>query len=432
MSQNARSGSQREFARAKKMFPGGVNSPVRAFRSVGGEPVFIDRAAGAYLWDVDGNRYVDYVGSWGPAILGHAHPEVVQTVKEAAERGLTYGAPHSAESTLAELIQSIVPSMEMMRFVSSGTEACMAAIRVARAFTGRDHIVKFSGCYHGHADFLLVQAGSGVATFGLPDSPGVPGAATQSTLVARYNDAAGLEEIFSQIGDKIAAVIFEPILGNAGFIRPTPEFLAAIENCCRKHQSLMIFDEVMTGFRVGLNCAQGLFKMKPDLTTLGKVVGGGMPLAVFGGRRDVMAMLAPEGKVYQAGTLSGNPLAVACGIKTLQLLTKPGFYEALTEKTATLVAGLADAAAGAGIPLATDYEGGMFGFFFGNGPVRSYEDAKLCNSSLYKEFFLAMLSHGIYLAPSAFEAGFMSAAHSNADLQKTVTAAVESMRSIAK
>lgn len=432
MPQQVRSGSEREFARAKKLFPGGVNSPVRAFRSVGGEPVFVERASGAYLWDVDSNRYIDYVGSWGPAILGHAHPEVLASIKEAADRGLTFGAPHRGESILAELIQGILPSMEMMRFVSSGTEACMAAIRVARAFTGRDHIVKFSGCYHGHADFLLVQAGSGVATFGLPDSPGVPSAATHSTLVIGYNDADGLKELFKRMGDKIAAVIFEPILGNAGFIRPTQEFLSAIESCCSSHRSLMIFDEVMTGFRVGLHGAQGLFNMKPDLTTLGKVVGGGMPLAVFGGRRDVMAMLAPEGKVYQAGTLSGNPLAVACGIKTLELVKTPGFYGSLGEKTAVLVDGLAEAAKKAGVPLVTDRQGGMFGFFFGNQQVKSYEDAKLCNSNRYKEFFLQMLSRGIYLAPSAFEAGFVSAAHTTADIEQTLVAAGESMRSLAK
>ena len=410
------------FREAELLFPGGVNSPVRAFRSVGGHPLFIKRAKGAYLWDEDGNKYIDYVGSWGPAILGHAHDEVVAAVKDRVELGLSYGAPSKEESELARAIQKILPSMEMMRFVSSGTEACMAAIRLARGYTKRTKILKFEGNYHGHADMLLVRAGSGVATFGLPDSAGVPEGVAQATLTAPFNDLDAVKALFKANPKEIAAVILEPIVGNAGFIRPKDHFLAELRKICTEEGALLIFDEVMTGFRVHLNGAQGLFNIVPDLVTLGKVVGGGMPLAVYGGRRDIMQFIAPIGPVYQAGTLSGNPVAVASGLKTLEVLSRPGNFSTLRNRTQQLVSGMIEIARKHKTPFQADCEGGMFGLFFLDRPVYDFAGAKGCNVDLFKAFFHAMLDEGIYFAPSAFEAGFVSLAHTEADISKTVSA----------
>lgn len=408
------------FNQSQEFFPGGVNSPVRAFRSVGGNPLFIKRAKGAYLWDEDDQKYVDYVGSWGPAILGHADEEVLEHISSRLHLGLSFGAPTRSETELAQLIQNILPSMEMMRFVSSGTEACMSAIRVARGFTSREKIIKFEGNYHGHGDMLLVKAGSGVATFGLPDSAGVTKGVAGSTLTAPYNDLAATEALFNANPEQIAAVILEPIVGNAGFIRPSSEFLKGVESLCRAHNTLLIFDEVMTGFRTSLKGVQGIYQIKPDLVTLGKVVGGGMPLAVYGGRRDVMSVVAPLGPVYQAGTLSGNPIAVAAGIKTLEILSRPGKFEKLTSTTLTLVDGLREIAKKHKIPFQADCEGGMFGFFFNEAPVRNFQEAKTSNVELFKKVFHGMLAKGVYLAPSAFEAGFVSLAHSPEDIRFTV------------
>ena len=423
--------SEQEFSRAKTLFPGGVNSPVRAFRSVGGTPRFIQRANGAYLWDVDGNRYVDYVGAWGPAILGHAHPEVVEAVARTAKDGLCFGAPSVGESDLADAIMSAVPSIEKMRLVSSGTEACMAAIRLARAFTGRNKIVKFTGCYHGHADMLLAKAGSGVATFGLPDSAGVPPETTQHTLTVRYNDIQGLQDMFAAHPSQLAGVILEPIIGNSGFIRPTAQFIQAVESLCRASGTLLIYDEVMTGFRVAWGGAQSLHGVKPDLTILGKVVGGGMPLAVYGGKKTIMDKVAPDGPMYQAGTLSGNPVAVQCGLATLKLLKKHSDFRDLRAKTARLMTGLKDAAATHKISFTADYEGGMFGFFFRSDLPGSYEEAQTADKTRFTAFFQGMLTKGVYLAPSMFEAGFMSLAHTDADIDGTVAAAREVMATLA-
>lgn len=419
------SGSVKAAKEAREVIPGGVNSPVRAFKAVGGDPVFFERASGSRIWDVDGNEYIDYVGSWGPAIVGHAHPEVVAAVKEAVDKGFSFGAPTLAETTLVRKVQSFFPSMEKIRLVSSGTEACMSVLRVARAFTKRDKILKFTGCYHGHADMLLVKAGSGALTLGLPDSPGVPQDATRHTLLGQYNDCKGLEQVFAEHPEQIAAVILEPIVGNSGFIRPTSDFLQTLQMLCKKHGTLLVFDEVMTGFRVAPGGAQQLFGVTPDLTTLGKVIGGGMPIGAYGGRKDVMAMVAPEGPVYQAGTLSGNPVAVACGLKTLELLEKPGVFSTLAERTRQLAHGLRDAAKAAGIPVQTEYEGGMFGVFFSDKPVLSLEDAKATNIARFNKFFHAMLQEGIYLAPSAFEASFVSTAHSTKDIEQTLAAAAK-------
>jgi glutamate-1-semialdehyde 2,1-aminomutase len=416
-------GSIKAAKEALEVIPGGVNSPVRAFRSVGGDPIFFERGKGSRLWDIDGNEYIDYVGSWGPAILGHANPEVVAAVKKSLDNGFSFGAPTVGETTLVRKVQEFFPSMEKIRLVSSGTEACMSVLRVARAFTKRDKILKFTGCYHGHADMLLVKAGSGALTLGLPDSPGVPADATKHTLLGQYNDVKGLETVFSEHQDQIAAVILEPIVGNAGFIRPTKEFLQALESLCKKQKTLLVFDEVMTGFRVAPGGAQQLFGMKPDLTTLGKVIGGGMPIGAYGGRRDVMAMVAPEGPVYQAGTLSGNPVAVACGLKTLEILQRSGVFSALTEKTKMLVDGLVKIAKAANIPLVADSEGGMFGFFFSEKPVLCLEDAKKTDVNRFNKFFHDMLKSGIYLAPSAYEAGFVSTEHTADDIKKTLAAA---------
>jgi glutamate-1-semialdehyde 2,1-aminomutase len=411
------------FNRAQKTIPGGVNSPVRAFRSVGGTPRFFSRGEGAYVWDADGKRYIDYVGSWGPLILGHADPDVVRAVQQAAAQGLSFGAPTEAEIELAELLVKLVPSMELVRLVSSGTEATMSAIRLARGYTDRDMIVKFEGCYHGHADSLLVKAGSGALTFGNPSSAGVPPDLAKHTLVLDYNDAAELAHVFHKHGRDIACVIVEPVAGNMNLIRPTPEFLKAMRHLCDQHGALLIFDEVMTGFRVGAGSAQGLFGITPDLSTFGKVVGGGLPLGAFGGRRDVMEKIAPLGPVYQAGTLSGNPLSVAAGLATLKKVMQPGFYESLTAKTKSLVDGLAGAAKKKGVKFCAQSVGGMFGVYFSGVVPTSYDEVMDCDKEAFNRFFHAMLEKGIYLAPSAFEAGFVSAAHSDADIAATVAAA---------
>ena len=411
------------FARAQKTIPGGVNSPVRAFRSVGGAPRFFARGEGARVWDADGKSYLDYVGSWGPLILGHADADTVRAVQEAAAKGLSFGAPTEGEIELAELLVERVPSMDMVRLVSSGTEATMSAIRLARGFTGRDAIVKFEGCYHGHGDSLLVKAGSGLLTFGNPSSAGVPADLAQHTLVLDYNDAQGLRDAFAKHGSTIACVIVEPVAGNMNLIAPKPEFLAAMRELCTQHGSVLIFDEVMTGFRVGPGSAQGLYGITPDLSTFGKVVGGGMPLGAFGGRRDIMEKIAPLGPVYQAGTLSGNPLSVAAGLVTLKKIAAPGFYESLTTKTRALVEGLAAAAKRCGVKFSAQSVGGMFGVYFAATPPTSYAEVMASDKEAFNCFFHAMLDAGFYLAPSAFEAGFVSAAHSDADIAATVAAA---------
>jgi glutamate-1-semialdehyde 2,1-aminomutase len=411
------------FARAQKTIPGGVNSPVRAFRSVGGAPRFFARGEGPRVWDADGKSYLDYVGSWGPLILGHADADTVCAVQEAAAKGLSFGAPTEGEIELAELLVQRVPSMDMVRLVSSGTEATMSAIRLARGFTGRDAIVKFEGCYHGHGDSLLVKAGSGLLTFGNPSSAGVPADLAQHTLVLDYNDPQGLRDAFARHGKTIACVIVEPVAGNMNLIAPKPEFLAAMRELCTQHGALLIFDEVMTGFRVGPGSAQGLYGITPDLSTFGKVVGGGMPLGAFGGRRDIMEKIAPLGPVYQAGTLSGNPLSVAAGLVTLKKIAAPGFYETLTARTKALVDGLSSAAKKRGVTFAAQSVGGMFGVYFAAAAPTSYAEVMACDKAAFNRFFHAMLDAGVYLAPSAFEAGFVSAAHNEADIAATVAAA---------
>ncbi len=408
---------------AKSVIPGGVNSPVRAFGSVGGDPIFFDRGQGPYLYDLDANKYIDYVGSWGPIIVGHAHPEVLAAISNVMARGLSFGAPTEGETKLAFALRELYPSMERVRLVSSGTEACMSALRLARAFTKRSKIVKFTGCYHGHADMLLVKAGSGALTLGLPDSPGVPEDAARHTVVSAYNDVAGLAQVFKDNPKEIAAIIMEHIVGKAGFIRPSPEFMNSVFDLAHAHGALVIFDEVMTGSRVGVGGVQGNLGLKPDITTLGKVIGGGLPLAAYGGRSDIMAMVAPEGSMYQAGTLSGNPLAVASGLKTLEIIRRPGAFSGLTKLTQKLVTGLKQAAERQGIPFSVDAEGGMFGFFFHKGPVRSLEEAKASDIASFKAFFHNMLKRGIYLAPSPFEAGFVSLAHTEKDIDWTVECA---------
>ncbi len=411
------------FERAQRHIPGGVNSPVRAFRSVGGAPRFFTKGSGARVTDVDGKGYLDYVGSWGPLILGHAHPEVVRAVQEVAARGLSFGAPTESEVDLADLLCQLLPSLEMVRLVSSGTEATMSAIRLARGYTGRDLLIKFEGCYHGHSDSLLVKAGSGLLTFGNPSSGGVPADLAKHTLVLDFNDAAQLEKTFAEHGDKIAAVIVEPVVGNMNLIAPKLEFLQAMRALCTQYGAVLIIDEVMTGFRVGLKCAQGLYGITPDLTTLGKVVGGGMPLAAFGGRREIMEKIAPLGPVYQAGTLSGNPVAVAAGLTTLALIQAPGFYETLSKKTAALCAGLCAAAQQYGVAFSAQAVGGMFGLYFRPTCPQSYAEVLECDKDAFNRFFHAMLEAGHYFAPSAYEAGFVSAAHSDADVAETVAAA---------
>jgi glutamate-1-semialdehyde 2,1-aminomutase len=409
------------FSDAKQVIPGGVNSPVRSFSGVGGIPVFIDHASGAYIHDSEGYRYIDYVGSWGPMILGHAHPDVIAAVKLAAEKGLSFGAPTEIETQMARRICEMVPSCDQVRMVSSGTEATMSAIRLARGFTGRDKIVKFEGCYHGHSDSLLVKAGSGALTFGVPSSPGVPASVAADTITLTYNDSESVSKLFAALGEQIAGIIVEPVAGNMNCIPPVPGFLETLRRVCDEYKSVLIFDEVMTGFRVGLNSAQGLYNINPDLTTLGKIIGGGMPVGAFGGRRNIMEHLAPLGPVYQAGTLSGNPVAMAAGLKTLELIAQPGFYEALTAKTEKLTSGLKELAHQAGIAMTTNSVGGMFGLFFSaEQQVTTFAQVMQCDQALFKRFFHAMLDAGVYLAPSAFEAGFVSAAHSDEDLDKTL------------
>jgi glutamate-1-semialdehyde 2,1-aminomutase len=415
--------SQRLFAHAQLFTPGGVNSPVRAFRSVGGTPLFLKRGKGPLVWDADGASYIDYVGSWGPLIVGHAHPEVIDAVKRAAARGLSFGAPTELELEMAELLVKLVPSLEQVRLVSSGTEATMSAIRLARGYTGRDKIIKFEGCYHGHADALLVKAGSGALTFGQPSSAGVPADTVKNTAVLEYNNIIALEQAFAAEGRAIACVIVEPVAGNMNLVAPDPAFLHKLRELCTRHGAVLIFDEVMTGFRVGLAGAQGLYGIVPDLTTLGKVIGGGMPVGAFGGRRDIMQSLAPLGPVYQAGTLSGNPVAVAAGLATLKLVQAPGFYERLEATTRALCEGLAAAGGQQGIPFSARNIGGMFGIYFRETPPRSYSEVMQSDTELFNRFFHAMLTEGVYLAPSAFESGFVSSAHGSAEIDKTVAAA---------
>lgn len=415
--------NQQLFEQSQKLIPGGVNSPVRAFRSVGGTPVFFKRGKGAYVWDEDGKDYVDYVGSWGPMILGHAHPVVIEAVKQAAENSLSFGAPTARELDMAELLIKLVPSMEQVRLVSSGTEATMSAIRLARGFTGRSKIVKFEGCYHGHADALLVKAGSGALTFGQPSSAGVPPEVAAHTLTLSYNDIAGVEALFDQIGNEIACIIVEPVAGNMNLIAPAPGFLEALRAQCTKHGAVLIFDEVMTGFRVALGGAQALYGITPDLTTLGKVIGGGLPVGAFGGRADIMQCLAPVGPVYQAGTLSGNPVAVAAGLATLQLVQEPGFYERLTARTRQFAEGLCAVAKEKGVTFSAQSVGGMFGVYFSEKCPTSYAEVMQSDKDAFNRFFHHMLDEGIYLAPSAFEAGFVSAAHGDSEIEKTLAAA---------
>lgn len=416
--------SEQLFQQAQNTIPGGVNSPVRAFKSVGGTPVFIDSANGAYLYDVDGKKYIDYIGSWGPMLLGHNHPAIREAVVKAAEKGLSFGAPCPAEITMAETICELVPSMEMVRMVSSGTEATMSAIRLARGFTGRSSILKFEGCYHGHADSLLVKAGSGALTLGVPNSPGVPADFAKYTLTAEFNNLEQVKQIFAEQGADLACIIVEPVAGNMNCIPPAPGFLEGLRALCDQYGAVLIFDEVMTGFRVALGGAQAYYNIKPDLTTLGKIIGGGMPVGAFGGRRDIMQHIAPLGGVYQAGTLSGNPIAMAAGLAALTEIRKPGVYDVLTAKTTQLIEGLAAVAKEVGIPLATTQVGGMFGVFFSKeAQITNYQQATQCDIAAFKRFFHLMLEQGVYLAPSAYEAGFLSIAHSDDDLEYTIAAA---------
>ncbi len=413
------------FEKSQRVIPGGVNSPVRAFRAVGGTPIFFREANGAYLHDVDGNTFIDYVGSWGPAILGHAHPEVVRAVQERAAKGMSFGAPTELELQMAERLCALLPSIEQVRLTSSGTEATMSAIRLARGFTGRNKIVKFEGCYHGHGDALLVKAGSGALTFGRPSSAGVPAEVVAHTIVLAYNDLDELEDCFRKIGGEIACVIIEPVAGNMNFVLPHQGYMDALRNLCTNYGAVLIFDEVMTGFRVGLGGAQGHFGITPDLTTLGKVIGGGMPVGAFGGRRDIMAHLAPLGGVYQAGTLSGNPVAVAAGLKTLELIAAPGFFESLAKTTSGLMFALTIAARSAGVEFTGTSLGGMFGIFFRAKVPSNFAEMLECDKQRFNHFFHGMLNRGVYLAPSAFEAGFVSGAHTPADIDATVRAASE-------
>ena len=421
------------FAAAQRHIPGGVNSPVRAFRGVGGDPVFFERAAGPYVYDADGKRYVDYVGSWGPMILGHAHPEVIAAVEARLHQGLSFGAPTELETQMADRVCNLVPSLDLVRMVSSGTEATMSALRLARGFTGRDKIVKFEGCYHGHADSLLVKAGSGALTLGEPSSPGVPAALAELTLTLRYNDLDQVRDTFARIGDQIACIIVEPVAGNMNCIPPVPGFLEGLREVCDQHGTLLIFDEVMTGFRVALGGAQGLYGIRPDLTALGKIIGGGMPVGAFGGRREVMERISPLGPVYQAGTLSGNPIAMAAGLKTLELISAPGFHERIAEGTDQLVDGLVERARAAGVPLAANRVGGMFGIFFTDAPqVTNYAQATACDQAQFRAFFHAMLDLGVYLAPSAFEAGFVSITHEEQHIQATLDAAEQAFAAVSQ
>jgi glutamate-1-semialdehyde 2,1-aminomutase len=428
--------NQQLFDRARRLIPGGVNSPVRAFKAVGGTPRFVQRAKGAYFWDAQGTRHIDYIGSWGPMILGHGHPAVLEAVLQAAQDGFSFGAPTEREIDLAEAIIRLVPSVEMVRLVSSGTEAAMSAIRLARGATGRSKIIKFEGCYHGHADALLVKAGSGLATFGNPTSAGVPPEVVQHTLVLEYNNVAQLEEAFALHGSDIACLMIEPIAGNMNFVRASLPFMKKCRELCSNHGALLVFDEVMTGFRVALGGAQSVYAkalpgFAPDLTVMGKVIGGGMPLAAFGGSRTIMEQLAPQGPVYQAGTLSGNPVATACGLATLKEISKPGFFDTLAAKTATLVNGLKAAAAECDVPFSADCEGGMFGFFLLPELPQNYAQVMKTSSPRFNTLFHGLLDRGIYIAPALYEAGFVSAAHSEADIAETISAAKEVFKAIA-
>lgn len=419
------------FSQAQKYIPGGVNSPVRAFKAVGGTPVFFKSAKDAYLFDEDDKRYVDYVQSWGPMILGHAHPEVIAAVVEKLQSGLSFGAPTEIETNLAEELCQVLPAMDLVRFVNSGTEATMSAIRLARGATGRDKIIKFEGCYHGHSDSLLIKAGSGALTMGVPSSPGVPESLAQHTITLTYNDLDGVKQAFSEIGDRVAAIIVEPVAGNMNCVPPVPGFLEGLREQCDQHGALLIFDEVMTGFRVSLRGAQGYYGVDPDITTLGKVMGGGMPVGAFGGKRAVMEQIAPLGPIYQAGTLSGNPVAMAAGLTNLKLIKAEGFYDALGSKTEKLVNGLRELASEAGIPLSTNHAGSMFGFFFTDEEkITNYQQVMACNGERFNRFFHGMLDRGVYLAPASFEAGFMSAAHTDDDLDFTLNAAREVFKTL--
>jgi len=419
------------FTRAQALMPGGVNSPVRAFKSVGGEPFFVQRAEGAHLIDVDGNRYIDYVGSWGPMIVGHNHPKVLDAVIDTARNGLSFGTPNPLEVTMAEAISALVPSCEMVRMVNSGTEATLSAIRLARGATGRARIVKFEGCYHGHGDSFLVKAGSGALTFGVPTSPGVPKALADLTLTLPYNDFDAATALFDDCGSDIAGLIIEPVVGNANCLPPREGYLQHLRALCTKHGALLIFDEVMTGFRVALGGAQARYGVAPDLSTFGKIIGGGMPVGAYGGRRDLMQQISPSGPVYQAGTLSGNPVAMAAGLAMLELIQAPGFHDALERRTHALCDGLEAAAREAGVPLTTNRVGAMFGLFFSNEKVDTYAQAIACDTAAFNRFFHAMLERGVYLAPSAFEAGFMSSAHGDDEIARTIDAARESFRIVA-
>ena len=420
----SRKHSSQLFRKAQQRIPGGVNSPVRAFKGVGGDPVFFHRGEGPFLFDEDDNRYLDYVGSWGPLILGHCDPDVIAAVEKAIRDGLSFGAPTAIEIDMADKVCELVPSMDQVRMVSSGTEATMSAIRLARGFTGRDKIIKFEGCYHGHADSLLVKAGSGALTLGVPNSPGVPASVAEHTLTLEYNNAAQVEDVFEQMGEQIACIIVEPVAGNMNCIPPVPGFLETLRKCCDEHGAVLIFDEVMTGFRVSLGGAQALYGVTPDLTTLGKVIGGGMPVGAFGGKKEIMAHLAPLGPVYQAGTLSGNPVAMAAGLMTLEKISTAGVFETLTARTERLTTGLTEAAHANGIAFTTNNAGGMFGFFFTDQTrVTRFEQSAACDQERFRQFYHLMLDAGVYLAPSAFEAGFVSITHSEADIDSTVEAA---------
>lgn len=424
--------SHDRFIQAQQHIPGGVNSPVRAFKGVGGDPVFVDHASGPYIYDPEGKQYIDYVGSWGPMILGHAHPEVLEAVAAVIKKGLSFGAPTPIETAMANRVCELVPSMDLVRMVSSGTEATMSAIRLARGYTGRDKIVKFEGCYHGHSDSLLVKAGSGMLTLGEPSSPGVPASLAEHTITLNYNDIEQVRTTFAEIGQQIACIIVEPVAGNMNCIPPLPGFLECLREVCDQSGSVLIFDEVMTGFRVALGGVQGLYGITPDLTTLGKVIGGGMPVGAFGGKREIMEKISPLGPVYQAGTLSGNPVAMTAGLKTLELIAKPGFFDRLTERTSELLTGIRAEAKAAGVAFSTNQVGGMFGLFFtAADQVTNFAQSMAGNQEQFKTFFHAMLEQGVYLAPSAFEAGFVSAAHTGDDIEATIKAAAVAFKKIA-